>query len=51
MNENHQDKSILRIGIDLGTTNSEIAINNETQIDIIENSVGDLYTPDSFWYK
>lgn len=48
MNENHQDKSILRIGIDLGTTNSEIAINNETQIDIIENNVGDLYTPTVF---
>ena len=43
-----QDNSIIRIGIDLGTTNSEIAVNDGKSIDLIENSRGDLYTPSVF---
>jgi molecular chaperone DnaK (HSP70) len=31
------DSSIIRIGIDLGTTNSEIAVNQGTKIEIINN--------------
>jgi molecular chaperone DnaK len=35
----------IRIGIDLGTTNSEIAINDGLKVEVINNSEGSLYTP------
>jgi molecular chaperone DnaK len=35
----------IRIGIDLGTTNSEIAINQGLSVEVINNSEGSLYTP------
>jgi molecular chaperone DnaK len=43
------DSSIIRIGIDLGTTNSEIAVNQGTKIEIINNPSGNsFYTPSVF---
>lgn len=42
------ENAIIRIGIDLGTTNSEIAVNKGTEIEIINNPRGDLYTPSVF---
>lgn len=38
----------IQIGIDLGTTNSEVAINNGTTIEIIKNGFNDEYTPSVF---
>ncbi len=38
----------IQIGIDLGTTNSEIAINNSGKIEIVKNIFGDEYTPSVF---
>src|SRR5574344_2941699 len=38
----------IEIGIDLGTTNSEIAILNNGNIEIIKNAHGDEYTPSVF---
>lgn len=38
----------IKIGIDLGTTNSEIAINNKGSVDILKNVRGDYYTPSVF---
>ncbi|MDA2922720.1 Hsp70 family protein [Patescibacteria group bacterium AH-259-L07] len=38
----------IQIGVDLGTTNSEIAINNDDNIEIIKNVFGDEYTPSVF---
>src|SRR5574344_548892 len=38
----------IEIGIDLGTTNSEIAILNNGNIEIIKNALGDEYTPSVF---
>ena len=39
------DTSVIRIGIDLGTTNSEIAANRNGEIEIVKNLLGDDYTP------
>ncbi len=39
------DNQNIQIGIDLGTTNSEIAINHEGSIEIIKNIYGSEYTP------
>ena len=38
----------IQIGIDLGTTNSEIAINYNGNIEIVKNIFGDEYTPSVF---
>lgn len=38
----------IQIGIDLGTTNSEIAINNGQSIEVIKNDLDDEYTPSVF---
>jgi len=38
----------IEIGIDLGTTNSEIAILNNGNIEIVKNTLGDEYTPSVF---
>jgi molecular chaperone DnaK len=40
----------IQIGIDLGTTNSEIAINVNGSIEIIKNMSGDEYTPSVFGF-
>ena len=42
------DKNLILIGIDLGTTNSEIAVFTGTDFELITNSYGDLYTPSVF---
>ena len=42
------DTSVIRIGIDLGTTNSEIAVNRNGEIEIVKNLLGDDYTPSVF---
>ena len=42
------DNQNIQIGIDLGTTNSEAAINNRGNIEIIKNIFGDEYTPSVF---
>lgn len=42
------DNQNIQIGIDLGTTNSEAAINNKSSIEIIKNVFGDEYTPSVF---
>lgn len=41
---------IIQIGIDLGTTNSEIAVNAKGNIDVIKNPEGDEYTPSVFGF-
>lgn len=38
----------IQIGIDLGTTNSEVAINTGSTIEIIKNGFNDEYTPSVF---
>lgn len=38
----------IEIGIDLGTTNSEVAILNSGQIEIVKNTYGDEFTPSVF---
>ena len=38
----------IQIGIDLGTTNSEIAVNNGLSIEIVKNGFNDEYTPSVF---
>jgi len=38
----------IQLGIDLGTTNSEIAISNNGNIEIVKNIFGDEYTPSVF---
>ncbi|MBP9701409.1 MAG: Hsp70 family protein [Candidatus Pacebacteria bacterium] len=38
----------IQIGIDLGTTNSEVAINNGSSVEIIKNGFNDEYTPSVF---
>lgn len=43
-----KDNSVIKIGIDLGTTNSEIAINNGGKAEIIKNALQDEYTPSVF---
>ncbi|MCR5572816.1 MAG: Hsp70 family protein, partial [Candidatus Saccharibacteria bacterium] len=45
---NNRDESIIRIGIDLGTTNSEIAYCDNDEIEILKNAQGMDYTPSVF---
>lgn len=42
------DNQNIQIGIDLGTTNSEVAINKDGTIEIVKNVFGDEYTPSVF---
>lgn len=41
----------ITLGIDLGTTNSAIALNNNSKYEIIKNSDQMEYTPSVFWYN
>jgi molecular chaperone DnaK len=43
-----KEDSVIKIGIDLGTTNSEIAINIQGKAEIVKNSMQDDYTPSVF---
>ena len=43
--------SNIQIGIDLGTTNSEIAINLKGNIVLVKNNLGDEFTPSVFGYS
>jgi len=40
----------IQIGIDLGTTNSEIAVNNKGSVEVIKNIWQDEYTPSVFGF-
>lgn len=40
--------SNIEIGIDLGTTNSEIVIFNNGQYEVVKNTYGDEFTPSVF---
>lgn len=42
------DTSVIRIGIDLGTTNSSIALNDGSSIEVVRNAFGDESTPSVF---
>lgn len=42
------NNSVIQVGIDLGTTNSEVAINNSGKVEIIKNAQQDEYTPSVF---
>jgi len=44
------DNSIIKIGIDLGTTNSSIAVNAKDKIEIIKKPGGVEYTPSVFGF-
>lgn len=44
------DNQNIQIGIDLGTTNSEIATNHNESIEIIKNIYGNEYTPSVFGF-
>lgn len=43
-----QDTSVIRIGIDLGTTNSSVALNDGSNIEVVRNVFGDESTPSVF---
>lgn len=45
---NKIDNSVIRIGIDLGTTNSEVAVCYGDSVEIVKNANGDEYTPSVF---
>ncbi len=48
MTTNKIDNSVIRIGIDLGTTNSEVAACFGDSVEVVKNARGDEYTPSVF---
>lgn len=48
MTTNKIDNSVIRIGIDLGTTNSEVAVCYGDSVEVVKNGRGDEYTPSVF---
>ena len=40
----------IQIGIDLGTTNSEVSVNHKGSIDVVKNNLQDEYTPSVFGF-
>ena len=48
MTTNKIDTSVIRIGIDLGTTNSEVAACFGDSVEVVKNARGDEYTPSVF---
>ncbi len=43
------DSKNIKIGIDLGTTNSEVCISNKGNLEIIKNRFGNEFTPSVLW--
>lgn len=48
MATNKIDNSVIRIGIDLGTTSSEVAVCLSDSVEVVKNTTGDEYTPSVF---
>ena len=48
MTTNKIDNGVIRIGIDLGTTNSEVAACFKDAVEVVKNARGDEYTPSVF---
>jgi molecular chaperone DnaK len=47
---NNFDNSVIRIGIDLGTTNSEVVVNVDEKNEILKNTQGGQFTPSIFGF-
>lgn len=43
-----KEDGVIKVGIDLGTTNSEVAVNINGKAEIVKNSLQDEYTPSVF---
>lgn len=48
MTTNRIESGVIRIGIDLGTTNSEVATDFGNTLEVVKNTRGDEYTPSVF---